>query len=337
MNTPLISIIIPAYNIEFYLSKTLDSVLKQTYKNIEIILVNDGSTDNTMKIIDEYASNDSRIIPIHKDNGGVTSARLSGIQAANGEWIGFVDGDDYIEPDMYERLMNNALQYNADISHCGYQMILPSGKILYHYNTKRIVVHNNLQGLCDLISGSFIEPGLWNKLYKKSLFHTILENDLMDLSIKNTEDLLMNYYLFKESNCAIFEDFCPYHYILRKNSAANAPINIHQLEDPLKVKRILFNDTTQFSEIHSTAANVLVRQLISLATMCDKSNPALIKPVKKSALKELRAMLGDIVSSQKYSKKIKISAIWVSVFPSTYRWVHSLYERINGLDNIYEK
>ena len=112
-----ISIIIPAYNIENYLGKTLDSVLAQTYQNIEVIVVNDGSKDGTGKVVDDYAAHDSRVIAVHKENGGVTSARLRGIAAASGDWIGFVDGDDYIEPDMYERLMRNAREYNVEISH----------------------------------------------------------------------------------------------------------------------------------------------------------------------------------------------------------------------------
>ena len=111
-----ISIIIPAYNIEQYIGATLDSVLAQSYSNLEVIVVDDGSRDGTGNVIDRYAQKDHRIIAIHKENGGVTSARLRGVAEASGEWIGFVDGDDYIEPQMYERLLENALKYNADIS-----------------------------------------------------------------------------------------------------------------------------------------------------------------------------------------------------------------------------
>ena len=103
----MISIIIPAYNIQDYLGATLDSVLAQTYENLEIIVVNDGSRDNTADVIDSYAARDRRIKAIHKENGGVTSARLRGVAEATGAYIGFVDGDDYIEPQMYARLMEN--------------------------------------------------------------------------------------------------------------------------------------------------------------------------------------------------------------------------------------
>ncbi|MBQ8044624.1 MAG: glycosyltransferase, partial [Clostridia bacterium] len=100
--TDKISVIVPAYNIEEYLSRCLDSILNQTYENIEIIVVNDGSKDNTEKVIKEYARKDSRVKLISKVNEGVTKARLTGMKAAEGDWIGFVDGDDTIAPEMYE-------------------------------------------------------------------------------------------------------------------------------------------------------------------------------------------------------------------------------------------
>ena len=120
-----ISVIIPAYNIEGFLASTLDSVISQTYNDLEIIVVNDGSSDATADVINTYAQKDSRIHAIHKENGGVTSARLRGVAEATGDYIGFVDGDDYIEPQMYEHLIANLKKYDADISHCGYRDGIP--------------------------------------------------------------------------------------------------------------------------------------------------------------------------------------------------------------------
>ena len=184
----MISIIVPAYNIAPYIERCLDSIIAQTYKNIEIIVVNDGSTDGTADIINKYATFDERIIPVHKSNGGVSSARFTGIEIAKGDYIGFVDGDDYIEPDMYERLINNALTHNADISHCGHKMVFPD-RINYFYNTNKLVLQNKIKGLNDLISGEYIEPGLCNKLYKKELFADLLNNKLVPEDIKINEDL----------------------------------------------------------------------------------------------------------------------------------------------------
>lgn len=334
---PKISVIIPAYNIEGYLGRTLDSVLAQTYKNLEILIINDGSTDNTAKVIEDYTEKDSRICGIHKENGGVTSARLRGIQEATGEWIGFVDGDDVLEPWMYEKLLSNAVQYNADISHCGYQMVLPSGKVRLYYGTGKLVTQDNHTGVKDLLDNRFVEPGLCNKLYARSIVDTFLSSVHFDISIRNAEDLLMNYYLFRNSKMSVYEDICPYNYILRQGSAANSAINEHQLLDPLRVRKILFEETANDPEQHTIVANQLIRDLVTLTSM-DASNAAdLIVPIRKKTRKQLQQLLPQVLREPKYTVKSKITALWVSVFPSTYRWAHKIYAKATGIDQIYEK
>ena len=267
----LISIIVPTYNLENCLEITVNSILAQTHKNIEVIVVNDGSEDNTWDVIKSIASRDSRVVAINKDNGGVTSARLEGIKAAKGEYIGFVDGDDIVDPDIYERLLANAVEYSADISHCGYKKILPD-RIDYYYNTGRLVKQDKETGLKDLLAGSFVEPGLWNKLYKRTLFHSLLHDNIMDTSIKHFEDLLMNYYLFKESDSSIFEDFCPYNYVVREGSATKRTTSLELIYDPSHVREIILNDLEKCgygegTELHTIANTALLRLYISAFTM----------------------------------------------------------------------
>ncbi len=239
----LISIIVPVYNVKPYISRCLDSILAQTYLNIEIIAVDDGSNDGSGEILDKYSEKHHQIRVIHQNNSGVTSARLHGVTVANGKWIGFIDADDYIEPEMYETLYKNAVAYNADISHCGYQLIHLDGNRHYFYNTERLVEQDNVTGLKDLIEGAFVEPGIWNKLYKSDLFGDILTKNLIDKTIKINEDLLMNYYLFSKSKKSVFYDFCPYHYIARKTSATRDPITHNRVFDPIKVKKIIAEDS----------------------------------------------------------------------------------------------
>ena len=234
----MISVIVPAYNLENYISRTLDSILAQTYNDIEIIVVNDGSNDNTGNIIDKYAKeNPGKVNAIHIENSGVTKARSAGIREAQGDWIGFVDGDDIIEPDMYEHLINNAIKYNADISHCGYRMVFDYFRVNYFHNTGKIIEQNRIKGLTDLLNGSMVEPGLCNKLFRKTLFDNIINGNLMDKNIKINEDLLMNYILFSNAQKSVFEDFCPYHYIVRRTSASRQKLNKYKIYDPIKVKR----------------------------------------------------------------------------------------------------
>lgn len=332
-----ISIIIPAYNLESCLAATLDSVLSQTHRNLEVIIVNDGSTDGTRSIIDSYAKRDSRVKAIHKENGGVSSARLRGVLEATGDWIGFVDGDDYVESWMYARLLSNALAHGADISHCGYQMVLPSGKILYYYNSGNVVLQNRMEGLKDLLESRMVEPSLGNKLYARHLFESFIQTVHFDNTICTNEDLLMNYYLFRLADCSVFEDVCPYHYIMRKGSAANAKLNEKQLLHPLRVKKILFQETEKEEQLHAICGNHLVRQLVTLSSMGVEQDPELILPVRRQARKELRQMLAQILRDPIYTRKSKITALWTSGLPSTYRWVHKVYEKVTGIEHIYEK
>ena len=119
MEEELISVILPIYNVEKYLEKCLKSVINQTYKNLEIILVDDGSKDNSPQICDEYAVKDKRIVVIHKSNGGLSDARNAGIEIAKGKYITLIDSDDYVELEMYEKLYNKAISDNLDIAICG--------------------------------------------------------------------------------------------------------------------------------------------------------------------------------------------------------------------------
>ena len=149
MDEKLVSVIIPAYNIEDYIGRCLDSIISQTYKNLEIIVVDDGSRDYTGEILDNYAKKDRRIKVIHKENGGVSSARNKGIEAAEGDYIGFIDGDDLIEPEMYKTLVDLLEEENADIAHCGYQMVFPD-RIDYYHNTGKKKIQTTEEGLKDL-------------------------------------------------------------------------------------------------------------------------------------------------------------------------------------------
>lgn len=329
-----ISVIVPAYNIQNYIARCIDSILNQTYKNIEIIIVDDGSCDRTPEILDQYASQYQNIRVIHKLNNGVFKARIDGVNKATGDWIGFVDGDDEIETNMFELLLNNALEYNAEISHCGYEMRFPSGRIDKYYATDRLIIQSNEKGIVDLLSGTFIEPGLWNKLYKKDLFNRINIAQI-DTSIKINEDLLLNYFLFKVSEKSVYNDKCLYHYMIRENSAATSRINKNKITDPLKVLSIIIEDIgangVGYDEVLSRICASLIRQ----ASMDYKDNPKLITPYKKQALKELRHNLPSYIKNKRVSNKLKVMAIWVSISPNSYGLFHSAYSKFTGLDKKY--
>ena len=330
-----VSIVVPAYNVEKYIGRCIESIIAQTHKNLEIIIVDDGSKDNTGNVVKEYEKKDSRIKYIYKENDGVTLARIRGIREADGDYVGFIDSDDSVDSDMYKRLLENAVAYKADISHCGYKMIFPDGRINYFYNTGNTLEQDTITGVKNLIKGQFIEPGLCNKIYKKELIDKVTSKDIINTDIKINEDLLMNFYLFKESSKSVYEDFCPYNYIVRLESASRVSINENQLKDPMRVTRILLNETKDKEEINNVVIEKWIRQLITIATMSLKENKKLVYPYRKAIRKELRDNIVNILENKNQSIKIKIMALWVSIWPLSYRMIHKIYLKITGIDKKY--
>ena len=253
-----ISVVVPAYNLASCLSASLDSLLAQTYPDLEIVVVDDGSTDDTGSIIREYAAKFGNIRAIFKENGGVTSARLRGVAEATGDWIGFMDGDDFVEPQMYARLLENAHAANADISHCGHQICFPDGRVEYVHRSQRIRQQDHRTGLWELLDNREVSLSLCTKLYRRELFAGLA--DWMPTDIRYNEDLLMNYYLFDHAGSAVFEGVCPYHYLLRKDSASCRGISEGYIFDPIRVRRLLLERCAP--EMREDVQQALLRNLL---------------------------------------------------------------------------
>ena len=171
---PLISVILPIYNVEKVLRRSVDSVLAQTYGNIEIILVDDGSLDGCPEICDEYAKRDSRVRVIHQQNGGVSAARNTGVRAAEGEFISFVDPDDYVAEDFLFFMYNLMNEHEADIVSCGAVDIYPSGKTAFHSADSDVHIMDSREALERMCYNDGFYITLWDKLFKASLFDNIL-------------------------------------------------------------------------------------------------------------------------------------------------------------------
>ncbi len=211
----LISVIIPVYKVEKYVERCIQSVINQTYENLQIILVDDGSPDNCGKICDEYAKKDHRIEVIHKSNGGLSDARNKGLEIAKGEYIGFVDSDDYIEADMYEVLYNLLKQYNADVSICNFYTV-SQGKISIKNADNGINEYNRIEILKEILLDRNIQSYAWNKLYKKELF------DEIKYPIgKKYEDIGTTFFLLEKCNKVVVTGKSEYYYINRQDSIVN--------------------------------------------------------------------------------------------------------------------
>lgn len=224
MGVGKVSVIVPIYNVEQYLHRCVDSVVNQTYKDIEIILVDDGSTDDSLKICIEYADKDSRIRIVHQENQGLVSARKAGIKVANGQYIGFVDGDDYIEPNMFESLLYLIEDKKVDFVHSGYYKNESQINVISDEQMITCVTHEQKENILkemvfNQINNNSITPSIWSKLFKRD----VIWNAYMKIDNSNAygEDLLCLCYCIKECSSFYIENKCYYHYIVREDSMSH--------------------------------------------------------------------------------------------------------------------
>ena len=187
---PKISIIVPAYNVEKYIRRCIDSILEQTYENFELLLVDDGSTDSTFDILNEYKKKDSRVRVFHKKNGGQGSARNVALNNITGDYIGFVDSDDYIKKDMYQVLLENIIKYDCDIAICGVinDHIFKKKEFKYYSG---IEVFENENIIKAYYKTPYIGNMIWNKLYKAQLW-----NKIRFPEIRSREDIAILYKVY---------------------------------------------------------------------------------------------------------------------------------------------
>lgn len=218
INTPKISISIPIYNVAQYLRQCIESIIHQTLKEIEIILVDDGSTDSSGQICDEYAEKDSRITVIHKENGGLASARQAALNIAKGTYFCACDADDWVELDMYEKLYNKALETGADIVMCDYFIEYEDGRTI----SKHFKGLNDYEKLFidDVLKGK-IPSMVWNKIYKRELFQK--NNIYWEPGIDLGEDFLISLKLFQNPKIISHVQKPLYHYrrLINSNSYTN--------------------------------------------------------------------------------------------------------------------
>lgn len=227
----LVSLIVPVYNVEKYLPSCIESIMAQSYENLEIILVDDGSTDSSGDICDKYSKIDNRIKVIHKENQGVSAARNRGLQNSNGHYIGFIDSDDYIEKDMIKTLVGNIKKYNSNISICGYKIFYDNTeKIKLSDTDKHTLQLSSEEALEIIFKTNKINGFLWNKLFEKE----IIKNELLDENIDLCEDLLMVCKLVKKSSNICYTSKILYNY---RNSLSSITLNVNKLFSDLGVCR----------------------------------------------------------------------------------------------------
>lgn len=249
--TEKISIIVPIYNVEKYLERCLKSILNQTYKNLEIILIDDGSNDNSLCMCQDYAKIDDRIKVIHKKNGGVSSARNMGLDNATGELIGFVDPDDWIEPQMFEAMVTCKIQNNVELVNCDF-LVESENEFMFHRHEKNVSymkILENIQSINSMIcESSFIQGQVWCKLFDEKYIRGIRFNE----EIAIYEDLLFCVeYVERINTVACIMNQQLYHYSMHENNVTKSfgkkdITSIYALEHVLNKKLKLDLETIEY-------------------------------------------------------------------------------------------
>lgn len=219
-----ISVIVPIYQVEAYLEECIASIVAQTHRNLEIILVDDESPDNCGVICDSWVKKDSRIRVIHKANGGLSDARNAGIEAATGDYIAFVDSDDWIQPDMYEKLLAALLRENADICACNILSCYPTRQAAY--GCKAYTVGDSEKILSMLYQDTMYPVSALNKLYRRSLW-----NDIRFPKGKICEDAFTTYLLADKAETIVLIPEALYCYRIRENSIMTSAFSPKRMDE----------------------------------------------------------------------------------------------------------
>ncbi len=306
MDKLLISIIVPVYKTEQYLDRCVESIVSQTYKNLEIILVDDDSPDNCPQMCDAWAEKDNRIKVLHIENKGVANARNQGLDVATGDFIGFVDSDDYIEPDMFETLLNNLTDNNADISLCGYQINEEENAVA---NLRMVTPLDAMKLIC---MGDYKYGVLWNKLYKKDVIKHIKMPDFVCC-----EDLIFNYYVFKNAQSIVECDSKLYHYFQNEDSIVHSNFGINSF-DAVKSKELMLSNEKN-TELEKYAVRGLISSSFVFLSQVVQYNKCTEKyDYLRNYIKKYKS---EILSSDLYSKSEKIKAVILILCPKLYNFM----------------
>ncbi len=302
MNNELISVIVPIYNVEKYIGKCVDSLINQTYKNIEIILVDDGSPDKCGAICDKYAVQDKRIKVIHKKNGGLSDARNYGIDVAKGDYILLIDSDDYVNLEIVEFLYNDLKKNNADISTCLPITFYEDSENILDNSQNYNIVLDTEQALENLMYTKDVTVNAWGKLYKKKLFDNVRYP-----KGKLYEDVATAYLLFANTKKVSINTKKMYYYRVRKGSIIKSKFKKERMDSLYFAEE----ETKYIKENYPSIINAALNKEFMEAVFISKEiplNKEFSCEIKKLShtLKKYRK---TIIEDPKATKNAKINAI----------------------------
>ena len=318
----LISIIIPIYNVEKYLEKCLNSIIGQTYNNIEIILVDDGSKDQSKEICDNYAKTDNRIRVIHNENKGVSNARNTGIDIAKGKYITFIDADDYVDKNYVDVLYALCIKNNADITICGVKDEDNDGNILNESNEIETKLDKK-EMLKELLNEKYFFSVCWAKLYKRDIIANIRFNENMKIG----EDFEFLYKVLYNID-TVYVDTTKklYHFLMREGSATKNGFNIEWKKQIDFCKKIINDVSEHYTDIKEYAVKRYFKAIMPcmITVLKSENNYNDIKYLK-SQLKEYK---NPIAKNTLISKKQKIFFYIVMINPYILKMIFNIKKKL---------
>lgn len=319
-----ISVIVPVYNCADYVERCVRSIMAQTYDDLEIICVDDGSSDGSGEILDELALEDSRIRVIHQANGGVSAARNTGIEIATGDLITFADSDDAVEPDMYETLLPLFTDESIDIVHCGYKRVYTDGSIKDVNGTGKLVNQNRYEASECLLLGTLFVGSMCNKLYKAPLF----SNMRLDTTVAINEDVLANAELFGRANRIVFLDVGKYLVYERVGSASSVTKEYKKLSDSVNAAEKMLN-IFRCTPAEAAAEERLINIQIGLYRWYVMNSAA----ENKQAMRLLADKIDGVIKKRKdISVRQRMNYKLMRCFPLLYKHAYTIYDRIRVPD-----
>ncbi len=319
----LVSIILPIYKVESYLERCIESVRRQTYQNIEIILVDDGSPDNCGRICDSYAKQDERIIVIHKENGGLSDARNVGIQKATGKYITLVDSDDYIEEDYVEFLYKLIQENNAQISICSHTVLYENGTILPKSTHENSVLDAKTV-LERILYDEGIDLSAWAKMYDKKLFEKVQYP-----KGRLFEDAATTYLLIDQCSKIAIGSESKYRYMIRNNSITSADFSPKKMQLITSTKEMSDYVKEKYPDLKNAANRRLMYAYLSTLSQlanCKKRYPKEEKEIVEYIRKNGNAVLKD----KRAKKRDKFGIIALKFGFPIYRIIWRIYTKITG-------
>lgn len=316
---------------EDYLTRCVDSIVNQTYKNLEIILVDDGSPDNCGAICDELEKADERIKVVHKENGGLSDARNAGMDISTGDYIGFVDSDDYVDEDMFEILVNALEEHDADISCCRYTRVWDDGKVEKVGEDDRVCVYEGHDGLKEYLYARRVDPFACAKLYKASLIgnNNYPESNVRFIKGILGEDNPFNIQLLKYTKKLVVVGKSKYNYLqAREGAITNSSVSQKKIDSVLFWDSVSKDCKENYPELYIYA---LRRQALFYVGLYNRIFKNVDYKAEVQAIRDFaKETCGIISKSDICEKSVKLSVYLIAKTPGVYSLIMRMYKKIIG-------